>query len=240
MASTIRVLSEPERVNLVVRTLKPDYLLLDIFLHLRSETSTQWTIEAARVKVYHRPYSFENGPVVYPANAFDSRLQGELVPLGSIASLTKSQEKDFSGWRPAIAFLYFFLFHSLLRLTSFLSQYKNVTDFDPKGTISEVRLHPGANLDILDASQSSNLASVHVGTTQVDFELDRPPPADSPPGYLLIAMVKQTVIRGIKEFWKLKESETSSYLSLIWKGWKLEMTARLPVTVSSVETWFYM
>ena len=34
-------------------------------------------------------------------------------------------KKDFSGWRPAIAFLYLFLFHSLLRLTFFPSQYKN-------------------------------------------------------------------------------------------------------------------
>ena len=33
--------------------------------------------------------------------------------------------RNFSGWRPAIAFLYLFLFHSLLCLTSFLSQYKN-------------------------------------------------------------------------------------------------------------------
>ena len=34
----------------------------------------QWTIEAARMQVHHRPYaySFENGPVVYPANAYDS------------------------------------------------------------------------------------------------------------------------------------------------------------------------
>ena len=30
-----------------------------------------------RVKVHHRPYSFEDGPVVYPANAFDSRLRGD-------------------------------------------------------------------------------------------------------------------------------------------------------------------
>ena len=30
-----------------------------------------------------------------------------------------------SGWRPPITFLYLFLFHSLLRLASFLSQYKN-------------------------------------------------------------------------------------------------------------------
>ena len=27
---------------------------------------------------------------------------------------------------------------------------------------------------------------------------------------------------------------------MIWKRWKREMTARLPVTVSSVQTWFYM
>ena len=27
---------------------------------------------------------------------------------------------------------------------------------------------------------------------------------------------------------------------MIWKWWKREMTARLPVTVSSVQTWFYM
>ena len=35
------------------------------------------------------------------------------------------KKKRLSGWRPAIAFLYLFLFHSLLRLTSFLSQNKN-------------------------------------------------------------------------------------------------------------------
>ena len=43
---------------------------------------------------------------------------------------------------------------------------------------------------------------VHAGTTQVDFEVDRPPPADSPPGDLLITMVKETVIIYNKEFWK--------------------------------------
>ena len=37
----------------------------------------------------------------------------------------KISKKDFSGWPPTIAFLYLFLFHSLLRLTSFLSQYKD-------------------------------------------------------------------------------------------------------------------
>ena len=36
----------------------------------------------------------------------------------------KISKEDYSGWRPAIALLYLFLFHSLLRLTSFLSRYK--------------------------------------------------------------------------------------------------------------------
>ena len=35
---------------------------------------------------------------------------------------------------------------------------------------------------------------MQAGTTQVDFEVDRPPPADSPPGDLLTTMVKETVI----------------------------------------------
>ena len=46
---------------------------------------------------------------------------------------------------------------------------------DPKEAFSEVR--------------------VHAGTTQVDFEVDRPPPAASPPGDLLITVVKETVIK---------------------------------------------
>ena len=37
-------------------------------------------------------------------------------------------------------------------------------------------------------------ARVHAATTQVDFEVDRPQPADSPPGDILITMVKETVI----------------------------------------------
>ena len=42
----------------------------------------------------------------------------------------------------------------------------------------------------------------HAGTTQVDLEVDRPPPADSLPGDLLITMVKETVIIYTKEFQK--------------------------------------
>ena len=40
------------------------------------------------MKVHHRPFSIEDGPVVYPATAFDSRLRGDSVPPGS--SPTKS------------------------------------------------------------------------------------------------------------------------------------------------------
>ena len=37
----------------------------------------------------------------------------------------KISKKDFSGWQPTMALLYLFLFRSLLRLTSFLSQNQN-------------------------------------------------------------------------------------------------------------------
>ena len=69
-----------------------------------------------------------------------------------------------------------------------------VTDFDPKGTISEVRVHARLYLEMLDADRSPNAVRVHAGTTQVDFEVHGPPPADSPPGDFLITMVKKTVI----------------------------------------------
>ena len=85
----------------------------------------------------------------------------------------------------------------------------SVTDFDPKGTISEVRVHAGLYLDILDADRSPNAVRFHVGTTQVYFEVDRPPPANSPPGDLLITMVKETVILYKKKFRKMKKSRIS-------------------------------
>ena len=48
------------------------------------------------------------------------------------------------------------------------------------------------NLDILDAGRSPNAVRVYAGTTQVDFEVDRSPLADSPRD-LLITMVKEIV-----------------------------------------------
>ena len=44
--------------------------------------------------------------------------------------------------------------------------------------------------------------------TQVDFEVDRPPPADCPPGNLLIIMVKEALVLHKKDFRKKEKSET--------------------------------
>ena len=90
----------------------------------------------------------------------------------------------------------------------------SVTDFDPKGTISEVRVYAGLYLDILDADRSPNAVRFHFGTTQVDFEVDRPPPvpANSPPGDLLITTVKERVVLYIK---RVSKNEKKSYLLLI-------------------------
>ena len=53
----------------------------------------------------------------------------------------------------------------------------SVTDFDPKEIISGVRVQAGLYLDMLDAYRSPNEVSIHAGTSQVDFEVHRPPPA---------------------------------------------------------------
>ena len=60
-----------------------------------------------------------------------------------------------------------------------------------------------------------NAIRVHAGTSQVDFEVDRLPPADSPQGDLLITMVKETVIVYEKRVSKNEKSEPCSHLSLI-------------------------
>ena len=85
----------------------------------------------------------------------------------------------------------------------------SVTDFDPKGIISGVRVQAGLYLDMLDADRSPNAVSVHAGTSQVDFEVDRPPPA--PPGHLLITMVKEAVFCTKNEFRKMKKSRISHW-----------------------------
>ena len=57
-----------------------------------------------------------------------SRIHHRTIPKGWSGGVQnlKKKKKDFSGRRPAITFLYLFLFHSLLRFTSFLSQKKYI------------------------------------------------------------------------------------------------------------------
>ena len=114
----------------------------------------------------------------------------------------------------------------------------SVTDFDPKVTIAEVRLHVALYLDILDADRSPNAVRDHAGTTQVDFEV-----------YRSASTCRFSTRRSFDHHskgngnfvWKrVSKIEKKSYLSLIWKWWNREMTARLPVTVSSVQLCFYM
>ena len=88
----------------------------------------------------------------------------------------------------------------------------SLTGFDPKGTISEVKVHAGLYLDILDADRSPNAVRFHVRTTQADFEVGRPAPAACPPGYILTTMVKETVILYKK---RVSKTDKKSYLSLI-------------------------
>ena len=87
----------------------------------------------------------------------------------------------------------------------------SVTDFVPKGIVSGVRVQAGTYLDMLDADRSPNAVSVNAGTSQVDFEVDYPPPAALAclPGDLLITMVMETVILYKKGFQKMKESRIS-------------------------------
>ena len=88
----------------------------------------------------------------------------------------------------------------------------SVTDFVPKRIISGVRVQAGLHMDMLDADRSPNAVSVHAGTSQMDFEVDCPPPAAwrrSPRGDLLITMVKETVILYKKESQKMNKSRIS-------------------------------
>ena len=114
----------------------------------------------------------------------------------------------------------------------------SITDFVRKGIISGVRVQAGLYSDMLDADRSPNMQSAFLPELHRWIsKLTARHLHACPPGDLLITMVKETIILYKKEFRKMKKN---SYLSLIWKRWKREMTSRLPVTVSSVQTWFYM
>ena len=63
----------------------------------------------------------------------------------------------------------------------------------------------------------TDFVSVHAGTSQVDFEVDRTPPAACPPGNLLITMVKETVILYKKQFRKKKKLVSLKNLKVMKK-----------------------
>ena len=84
-----------------------------------------------------------------------------------------------------------------------------VTDFDPKGVISGVRVQAGLSLDMLEADRSPNPVSVHPGTSQVDFEADCPPPPCLSTRRSFDHHGEGTVSLYEKEFRKMKKSRIS-------------------------------
>ena len=90
----------------------------------------------------------------------------------------------------------------------------SVTDFVPKGIIYGVRVQAGLYFDMLDADRSPNAVSaVPAGTSQVDFEVDCPPPA----ACLSTGRSFDHHSKGNGNFVKKRVSkdEKKSYLSLI-------------------------
>ena len=83
----------------------------------------------------------------------------------------------------------------------------SVTDFDPKGIISGVRVQAGLHLDMLDADRSPNMQSAFL--PELHRWISKLPAlhlhACPPLGDLLITMVKETVILYKKEFRKMKK-----------------------------------
>ena len=73
---------------------------------------------------------------------------------------------------------------------------------------------------------------LHTGTVQVDSEVDGQPAADSPRGDHMITMVKETVKRSFEKWKKLK----LVHIVHRFKNDETLLTARLPVTVSNVQT----
>ena len=113
----------------------------------------------------------------------------------------------------------------------------SVTDFVPKGIISGVRVQAGLHLDMLDADRSPNMQSAFLPELhRCISKLTARHLHACPPGDLLITMVEETVILYENSFEKWKK--VVSLLDL--KDMKREVTARLPVTVSRVQTYFYM
>ena len=106
---------------------------LDVFCKILAHFNLQWTRIERKKSTAWREELFE---ILSPPTPSD-RMGGwffRLTCLTLVCQVTRyrlvhirQKRKVFSGWRLVIAFLYLFLFHSLLCLTYFLSQnmYKN-------------------------------------------------------------------------------------------------------------------
>ena len=105
-----------------------------------------------------------------------------------LVQVRQNQKKDFSGWRPAIAFLYLFLFHSLLCLTSFLSQYKRV-DFVSSSTsfASKHRFRKS----VIKVSRSPDWGSWQ-GRTQHSSKVANEPPSNNQPALFFLFLLSPT------------------------------------------------
>ena len=93
----------------------------------------------------------------------------------------------------------------------------SVTDFDPKGRepFPRSEFTPGSIWTYWMLIDHQVQSDFHVGTTQVDFEVDRPPPANSPTGDLLITMVKEMVILFKKRVRKWKKVVSIIHLKVM-------------------------
>ena len=87
-----------------------------------------------------------------------------------VVQVRQNLRKDFSGWRPAIAFLCLFLFHSLLRLTSFLSQNKN-EDFTYHQHVTISVIYQARNLSDVTKLQETIAQSLIGNTNPLSAEV---------------------------------------------------------------------
>ena len=98
---------------------------------LHSKQFAQFCMSLSSVSLFHW-WKFIHGPVKMKMAWWCIRLTCltlvcEVIRYCLVQVRQILKKKDFLGWRPAITFLYLFLFHPLLRLSFFLSENKNQT-----------------------------------------------------------------------------------------------------------------
>ena len=111
-----------------------------------------------------------------PQASYDRRRHRNCFPTRKSASI--SEKVNISWGHRSVDVLFTCVDLHVLLVMSRSINMLSVTDFVRKWIISGVRVQAGLHLDMLDADRSPKYAvSVHAGTSQVDFEVDCPPPA---------------------------------------------------------------